>query len=186
MTELQLPEAKESKTGGSESVRRRVLLLLGCIFVNLENGSDGAAVVLAAAAALVVEKGDFSDTLLEKGEKAGDSEVICEMTGPSSVAAMVAALAVVEKVDISDTLLDKGEKAGDGEMEGPSSVAAMATVVVVVEEEGGGELRVTLFGEGSEQSGERDFLFRETVLFMMLHFSPEKVAEGWWWTAEEL
>ncbi|MCD7457908.1 hypothetical protein HAX54_036545 [Datura stramonium] len=163
-----------------EFVRRRILLLLdGCIFVNLENGSGGAAV----ASAVVVEKGDLSDAPLEKGEKAGDGEVIGD--GPSSAAA--AAALVVEKGDFSDALLEKGEKAGDGEVicemaAGPSSTAAMAAVVdmvkgdssdtllekgekagdgemaagpslvaamAVVVEEEGGELRVTLLGEGS-------------------------------------
>ncbi|KAJ8567968.1 hypothetical protein K7X08_020690 [Anisodus acutangulus] len=80
-------------------------------------------------------------------------------------AAVAAALVLVEKGNFSDTLLDKGEKAGDdeviGEMEGPSLVAAMTTAIVV---EGGGELRVTLLGEGSEES--------------------ENVAEEWWRTAK--
>lgn len=57
--------------------------------MNLENGSGGAAA--SAVVALVVAKGDFSDTLLENGENAGDGEVIGEMDAgpPSTAAAMV-------------------------------------------------------------------------------------------------
>lgn len=124
----------------------------------------------------------------------GDGEVFGEMdAGPSSAAAMEVAAVAEGGGELRVTLLGDGEVIGEIDA-GPSSAAAMA---VAASAEGGGELRVILLGEGSqgEEMGERDFLFRETVLlFIMLQFSSEKtatvavvaVADGWWQTAEQL
>ncbi|KAK4367158.1 hypothetical protein RND71_015038 [Anisodus tanguticus] len=49
---------------------------------------------VVATTLVLVEKGNFSDTILDKSEKVGDGEVIGEMEGPSSVAAMAAAVVV--------------------------------------------------------------------------------------------
>lgn len=157
--------------------------------MNLENGSGGGVAVASAAvaaAALVVAKGDFSDTLLEKGEKAGDGEVFGEMGFVPSLSAAMA-VAVEGGGELRVTLLADGEVIGEiGSV--PLLAAAMAA-------EDGGELRVSLFGDGSEgeEIGEIDFLFRETLVsFLMLQSSPEKtamvavaVADGWRNTAEQ-
>ncbi|KAK4361586.1 hypothetical protein RND71_020538 [Anisodus tanguticus] len=63
-----------------------------------------------ATTLVLVEKGNFSDTLLDKGEKAGDGEVIGEMEEPYSVAAMVATVVVEGGGELRVTLLGRVQK----------------------------------------------------------------------------
>ncbi|KAF3657373.1 hypothetical protein T459_08015 [Capsicum annuum] len=106
---------------------KQLVLFLFLLLMNLENGSGGAAV--ASLIVVVVEKGDFSDTLFEKGENAGDGVVICKMKGgPSSSPATM--------VVVEENVLVDGEVVGEMESEQPSSVvAAMVATMVVVEVE---------------------------------------------------